>query len=257
MSLNLSRTVFYYQAEHRACDTLIIAALDRLTGQYPILGFLKLYHILRKEGHVWNHKRVYRVYKAMKLNIRRKKKRRLPERVKMPLSQPDHMNHSWSMDFMSDCLQDGIRFRTLNIIDDFNREALTIDIDTSIASGRIIRCLERIIEDSGKPKQIRVDNGPEFTSFIFQQWCKDNDIHIHYIQPGKPTQNAFIERFNGSYRREILNAYFFNSIDEVREITQSWLWHYNATRPHEALNNLTPFEFIEHKQNLNIFELST
>lgn len=193
----------------------------------------------------------------MKLNMQRKKKRKLPDRIKVFLSQPVLFNESWSMDFMSDCLQDGVRFRTLNVIDDFNREALTIEIDTSIASGRVIRCLERLIEHAGKPKQIRVDNGPEFTSFIFQAWCKFQGIHIQYIQPGKPTQNAFIERFNGSYRREILNAYFFNSIDEVRKITEMWLWHYNASRPHEALNNQTPLEYSQHYEKLNTFDLST
>lgn len=202
--------------------------------------------MIRREGHLWNRKKVYRVYKQMQLHIRRKKKRRLPARNPAALIQPMCSNESWSMDFMSDCLQDGIRFRTLNIIDDFNREALTIDIDTSIASGRVVRCLEQLVNHYGKPRQIRVDNGPEFTPLVLQQWCIHQQIHLEYIQPGKPTQNAFIERFNGSYRREVLNTYFFTSIEEVRNITEQWLWYYNAERPHEALNNKTPMEFCNH-----------
>ena len=248
-AVNLSRTVFYYQPKNKA-DEPVIRALDELSDQHPCLGFWKLFYMLRKQGHGWNHKRVYRIYKQMKLNIRRTKKRRLPTREPQPLLQPLYGNESWSVDFMSDCLLDGTRFRTLNIIDDYNREALGIEVDTSIGASRLVNCLERIIPDVGTPKQIRVDNGPEFTSFVFREWCEEKDITICYIQPGKPVQNAYIERFNGSYRREILDAYYFNSLTEVRETTQRWLWHYNASRPHEALMNLTPLEFSNRNNSL-------
>ena len=248
-AVNLSRNCYYYNAKKKN-DHDIITALDRLTGQHPCLGFWKLYHMLRKEGNNWNHKRVYRVYKNMLLHIRRKKKRPLPKRVRKSLLYPLQYNESWSIDFMSDTLQDGHRFRTLNVIDDYNREALVIEVDTSIGASPVTNCLERLVQDVGCPRQIRADNGPEFTSFVFQQWCAEHDIEICYIQPGKPTQNAFIERFNGSYRREVLNAYFFNSLTEVREITQQWLWYYNSSRPHEALMNKTPLEFIDRNNNL-------
>lgn len=165
------------------------------------------------------------------------------------------MNGSWSMDFMSDALASGRKFRTLNVIDDCNREALVIEIATSIASKRVIRTLEQLIDWRGKPAAIRVDNGPEFTSADFTSWGKEKEINIHYIQPGKPMQNGYIERFNGSYRREILDAYLFFDLEEVRQLTEKWIEEYNTRRPHEALGNLTPSEWLLKSRSGNMENL--
>ena len=243
MVLCLSTSVYYYQPRGRN-DCEIIEALDRLAGDHPTYGFRKMFRMLRTEGHLWNHKRVYRVYKQMRLNVNRKRKRRIPQRVKGPLTLPIDKNIVWSMDFMQDSLSYGKTFRVLNVIDDFNREALWNVVDVSIASRRLIRELDRLITFRGKPDTIRVDNGPEFTSANFQIWCKSNRIRIKYIQPGKPVQNSLVERFNRSYRQEVLNAYLFDSLSQVRILSEQWMEHYNETRPHEALQNLTPKQFL-------------
>ena len=181
----------------------------------------------------------------MKLNIRRRAKKRLPDRVKQPLTIPEAPNQVWSIDFMSDTLVDGRRFRLFNVLDDFNRESLAIEVDTSMPSLRVIRVLNRIITKRGKPANIRSDNGPEFISHLLQQWCEDNGITLQYIQPGKPTQNAYIERKNGSIRRELLNAYLFNSLAEVRCLSEEWRVDYNTERPHKSLGYLSPLTFAE------------
>lgn len=181
----------------------------------------------------------------MKLNIRRKPKRRLPARIMEALAIPDAPNEVWSIDFMSDALTDGRRFRLFNVIDDFNRESLSIDIDTSLPARRVIRTLERMAAERGMPKCIRCDNGPEFISCLLQEWCESRNIRLLYIQPGKPTQNAFIERQNGSIRRGLLNAYLFSSLAEVRIMAEEWRMDYNLERPHKSLGYLSPFRYAE------------
>ncbi len=180
----------------------------------------------------------------MKLNVRRKRKRRVPQRVKEPLTLPIDKNIVWSMGFIQDSLSYGKTFRVLNVMDDFNREALWNVVDVSIGSRRLVRELDRLIAVRGKPEAIRVDNGPEFTSANFQIWCKENNIAIKYIQPGKPVQNSLVERFNRSYRQEVLEAYLFDSLSQVRILSEQWMEHYNKRRPHEALQNLTSKEFL-------------
>lgn len=177
----------------------------------------------------------------------------MPDRVKQPLNVPDGPNQVWSIDFMSDSLVDGRKFRLLNVIDDFNRESLAIEIDTSLPSRRVIRVLNRIIAQRGKPAGIRTDNGPEFICHLLQQWCEDNQITLQYIQPGKPTQNAYIERKNGSLRRELLNAYLFYSLAEVRAMSEEWRVDYNTERPHKSLGYLSPLKYAEqyHQSSLN------
>lgn len=241
--ISLLRSQYYYKSLKN--DTAVIDALHKLSADHPTYGFRKLFAYLRRDGHDWNHKKVYRVYRQLKMNRRRKGKRRLPARIKQPLLQPSGANESWSMDFMSDSLVDGRKIRTLNIIDDCNREVLAIEIDTSLSAKRVIRVLKRIIAWRGKPKVIRVDNGPEFTSKDFELWCREQGIIILYIQPGRPMQNGFIERFNGSYRREILDAYVFFELHEVRKLTAEWMDEYNNRRPHEGLSNATPKEWLD------------
>nr|WP_191907087.1 IS3 family transposase [Adhaeribacter soli] len=212
---SLSRSKYYY----KSCkdDSEVITALQELVAAHPAYGFRKLLSCLKRAGKTWNHKRVYRIYRLLKLNKKRRGKRRLPARVKQPLVQQPELNRSWSMDFMSDSLVSGNKFRTLNVIDNCNREALAIEVATSIAVKSVIRSLEQLIDWRGKPKTIRVDNGPEFTSADFTLWCEKEKTSIQYIQPGKPMQNGYIERFNGSYRREILDSYLFFDLEEVRQ----------------------------------------
>lgn len=242
--VGVPRSSFRYKRKVKN-DSVLMEALEELIKRHPSIGFWKCYHRLRRKGHPWNHKRLYRVYKLLKLNIRRKIKRRLPERVKQPLTVPKVINQSWSMDFMTDSLVDGRRFRLLNIIDDYNRESLWIEIDTSLPSLRVIRVLEKIVDMRGKPQKIRVDNGPEFISNQLQQWCLERNIQLQFIQPGKPVQNAFIERNNGSLRRELLDAYHFFTLAEVRQMVDEWRHDYNTSRPHQALGFVPPLDFCK------------
>lgn len=240
---NLSRSVYYYQQELKD-DTEIITQLNELAEEHPGYGFWKMYKLLRKQGKLWNHKKVYRIYSNLKMNLRRKKHKRLPHRPKQPMSLPVQHNITWSIDFMSDRLYCGQTFKVLNIIDDFNREALAMEIDTGIGSLRLVRTLESLKQDGLMPQEIRVDNGPEFTSLNFVTWCKVNGIEIKYIQPGKPVQNTLIERFNGSFRREVLDRYSFETLEQARNKTHKWMLHYNYERPHDALQDLSPNEFV-------------
>ncbi|MDX2045470.1 MAG: IS3 family transposase [Chitinophagaceae bacterium] len=239
----LPRSVLMYQKKPKD-DSSLIEALHELVDKHPTIGFWKCYYRLRRKGCDCNHKRLYRVYTMLRLNVRRKARRRLPQRIKQPLMVPQAVNQGWSMDFMCDSLVDGRRFRLLNIIDDYNRESLAIEIDTSLPALRVIRTLEQLIERRTKPQVIRVDNGPEFISDRLQQWCDDRQIRLQFMQPGKPMQNGFVERNNGSLRKELLDAYLFYSLPEVRQMAHEWQQDYNYQRPHESLGNVPPVEFI-------------
>lgn len=183
----------------------------------------------------------------MKLNLRRKHKRRYPSVDPKPLLQPIYPNLCWSMDFMSDALYGGAKFRTFNVVEDFNREALAIAISSSITSQYVTRTLEQLIEIRGVPDQIRMDHGPEFTSHHLREWCEMWGIEMVFTQPGKPTQNAFIERFNGTYRREVLDCWCFKTLDEAREETERWIREYNTERPHQSLGDLSPIQFLQQR----------
>jgi putative transposase len=242
--MGISRTTCQYKAKPKD-DHEVQYALTVLTTRHAAIGYWQCCYRLWNKGYEWNHKKIYRVYTDMKLNIRRRSKKRLPARIKQPLIVPTEPNMVWSIDFMSDSLMDSRKFRLLNVIDDFNRESLAVEVDTSLPSLRVIRVLERIIENRNKPKIIRSDNGPEFISHQLQQWCEARNIELQYIQPGKPTQNAFIERKNGSMRRELLNAYLFNNLSEVRELSEEWRIDYNEERPHKSLGYLSPIKYAE------------
>lgn len=240
--IGLSRSSHQYKATPLK-DESKQEALSQLTQKHPSIGFWQCYYRLRNRGYKWNHKSLYRVYTDMKLNIRRRSKKRLPERIKQPLTVPAAPNQVWSIDFVSDSLADGRKFRMLNIIDDFNRESLAIEVDTSLPSRRVVRVLDRLLAHRGKPSNIRVDNGPEFISHILQEWCNERSITLMYIQPGKPTQNAYVERTNGSLRRELLNAYIFHSLAEVRALSREWQEDYNLERPHRSLGYQSPLAY--------------
>jgi putative transposase len=180
------------------------------------------------------------LYKKAGLHLRRKTKKRIPARVQLPLEQPATINQTWSIDFMSDSLENGRTFRTFNVIDDCSREALHIAINYSIKSSSVVSVLNHLIKNRSTPLKIRMDNGPEFIAHILSNWGKANNITLQYIQPGKPMQNGYIERFNRTYREKILDGYSFETIDEVRIETTKFMIDYNEKRPHESLGGLTP-----------------
>ena len=206
----------------------------------PTYGFKTLFGMLRNEGYPFNHKRVRRMYCDLKLNLKCKPKKRLAARTAKVLVVPNKPNEVWSLDYMSDALSYGRRFRTANVVDDHRRECLGIKIQFSLPSSSITQWLDKIAKERGYPKKIRVDNGPENIAKHFKKWALKNNIEILYIQPGKPAQNAYIERFNRSYREAILDQYQFDDLQEVRKLTADWIDHYNHERPHQALGMQPP-----------------
>lgn len=245
-AVGLARSVARYQRNPDG-DVAVIAVLLELAERFPERGFSKLFKLIRRRGLAWNHKRVWRVYCQLKLNHRRRGKKPLPNRNPAPLCVGDAMNVCWSADFMSDTLWDGRRFRTFNVVDDFNREALAIEIDLNLPALRVIRVLGRIAAWRGYPDKLRLDNGPECVSTALAEWAECHGVELEFTQPGRPMQNGFIERFNGSYRRGVLDMYVFRTLAEVREHTEIWLRHYNEEIPHDSLNNLTPIEYRQLK----------
>ena len=225
-------------------DAAVIVALQALIEEHPRWGFWKCYDRLRLDGHGWNHKRLHRVYVALRLNLPRRTRRRVPPRFRQPLIAPSRLNEVWALDFMHDALYGGRRFRTLNVLDEGNREGLAIEVGTSLPATRVIRVLSQLIALYGTPNQLRLDNGPELTAQVLTDWCAQHGIGLAYIQPGKPVQNAFIERFNRTYREEVLDAYLFHSTQEAQAISDAWLVSYNEHRPHDALGRVPPLTYL-------------
>jgi len=246
----MSRTAFAYDPIKKADDSLIKQELLALVEMNRTHGFWKLYTRLRNDGFQWNNKRVYRVYCELKLNKRRRPKKRLPSREKLALVQPAQTNICWSLDYMSDALMNGRRFRTVNVLDDCNREGLGIRAGFSLPAERVVEFLDEIAGVRGYPNELRVDNGPENISIVMSNWAANNNVKIKFIQPGKPAQNGYIERFNRTYREEVLNMNLFYDISHVQAITDEWLVKYNSERPHESLGNLTPWMFSEKLRQL-------
>ncbi len=240
---SISQSNFYYKAKKSVTDENIKSQLLKLAKEHRTWGFEKMYAYLKNKGMNYNHKRVHRIYCELGLNIRIKPKQHFTKREPEVLLQPIVPNFYWSMDFMSDALYNGVKFRTINIIDDYNREALSITIAFSIPSAFVTNLIDDIAITRGYPDNIRVDNGPEFISKHLMKWAVAKGIRIHHIQPGKPAQNAFIERFNKTYRGDILDAYVFMNLEQVQKLTDEWIKKYNYERPHQSLGNLSPIDF--------------
>ncbi len=235
-AFEVSQTCYRYQAKASEENVQIADWLVRLTTTYRDWGFgLCFLHLRNVKGFGWNHKRVYRIYRELELNLRIKPKKRLVRERPEPLSVPEAINQVWSMDFMHDQLADGRSFRLFNVLDDFNREGLGIEVDLSLPSARVIRSLDQIIDWRGKPNAIRCDNGPEYISGALLAWAQQRGIRIEHIQPGKPQQNAYVERYNRTVRYAWLATTLFDTIEQVQDKATRWLWTYNHERPNMAL----------------------
>lgn len=240
-AFHISQTCYRYMAKLDAENGVIADWLIRLTNNQRNWGFGLCFLYLRNvKGFRWNHKRVYRIYRELELNLRIKPRHRLVRERPLPLAVPTAINQCWSMDFMHDQLADGRSIRLFNVIDDYNREGLCIEVDFSLPSERVIRSLDRIIEWRGKPSAIRCDNGPEYLSAVTLTWASRHGIRIDFIQPGQPQQNAYVERYNRTVRYDWLAHHLFETLNEIQEFATNWLWTYNYDRPNMALGGITP-----------------
>ena len=243
-----NRGSWRYQRKERN-DARLRNRLRELAGERPRFGYRRLYRMLRREKEngtakwVVNHKRVYRLYREEDLAMQRRKGKRFRAEARVPLELPARVNQMWTMDFTRDSLADGRKFRTLNLMDGYTREALWIEVDNSLPGLRVVRVLERVAQERGVPEAIQVDHGPEFISQIVDQWAYRNGVALHFIDPGKPVQNAFIESFNGKFRDECLNQSWFTSLEDARRIIEAWREDYNTVRPHSSLGYRTPEEY--------------
>lgn len=242
--MGISRSLYRYEPT-RPDDKTLIERLTALAGQKRRYGYRRLHVLLRREGWMINRKRTYRVYHAAGLMVRRRKRKRIAgveRQVKVLALAP---NQSWSMDFVSDGFVDGRRLRCLNIVDDFTKECLAIEVDTSLPGRRVVSVLERLAESRGLPQSVTVDNGPEFVSKALDEWAYRKQLRLRFIEPGKPQQNAYIESFNGKFRDECLNEHWFLSMRHAREVISTWRQEYNDERPHSSLDYQTPNSFAE------------
>lgn len=239
----VSESCYRYRAKCSQENEQIAQWLIRLTHNHRNWGFGLCFLYLRNvKGFTWNHKRVYRIYRTLELNLRIQPRKRLVRETPQPLAVPAAINEVWSMDFMHDQLADGRSLRLFNVIDDYNREGLGIEVGLSLPAARVIRALEQIIEWRGAPRAIRCDNGPEYISGALLAWARKRTIRIDYIQPGKPQQNAYIERYNRTVRYEWLAHYLFDTVHEVQAFATRWLWTYNHERPNMGIGGVTPMQ---------------
>lgn len=244
--LSADRSSVRYQSI-RFGDLELRAAIRRIAGERRRFGYRRIHVMLEREGWRVNHKKLKRLYREERLQVKRRGGRKRALGTRRPMLVPDQVNQRWSLDFVSDAFTDGRRFRVLAVIDDYSRECLALVADTSLSGQRVTRELDAIIVRRGKPKTIVSDNGTELTSMAVLKWCQDRRIEWHYIAPGKPTQNAFVESFNGSFRDECLNETLFSSLTDARHHINHWKEDYNVNRPHSSLGNLTPREYAQNQ----------
>jgi putative transposase len=242
--IGISRSLYRYQSR-RTGDEAIQTRLCELAGQKRRYGYRRLHVLLKREGWDINHKRLFRIYQLAGLAVRRRKRKRIAGIERQPKAPSFKPNQSWSMDFVSDGLADGRRLRCLNIVDDFTKECLAIEVDTSLPGRRVVAVLERLAESRGMSESITVDNGPEFAGKMLDEWAYQRGLRLSFIQPGKPQQNAYIESFNGKFRDECLNEHWFVSMRHAREIIEAWRTEYNQERPHSSLGYLTPRQYAD------------
>lgn len=248
--MELRRASFYYQSQAKDQAPLMMR-LKELAMTRVRFGYLRLHELLRREGWKVNKKRVYRLYRLMELGLRIRRRTKRASHLRVPMGKPETPSEHWSMDFVADRLDSGRRFRILTVVDNFSRECPAVEVDYSLNSGKVISCLDRVKYSHGLPKAITVDNGSEFYSREMDSWAYRNNVKLDFIRPGKPTENAFIESFNGRLRDACLNANLFDSIDDARKKLEVWRIDYNTARPHSSIGNLAPEECARrHKSGL-------
>ena len=247
--MGCSRMTVRYRSR-RSGDAPLRERLRHLAHERRRFGYRRLHVLLRREGFAVNHKRVFRLYREEKLGVRRRKGRRRALGPRAPIPAAQGINDRWSLDFIHDQLTDGRRFRILAVVDDATRECLGLIPDTSLSGARVARELDRIVVARGKPRSMVSDNGTELTSNAILAWAKERDVAWHYIEPGKPTQNAFIESFNGRLRDEFLNETLFRSLPQARAALERWRADYNGQRPHSRLRWLTPQAYAASQRGL-------
>lgn len=247
--VKIHRSVARYKPRREA-PTELLTRLRELASERRRYGYRRLAVLLRREGFVVNHKKVYRLYRDEGLAVRRRKRKKLAGAERVIPSLPESRNQCWSMDFVQDSLADGRRIRVLTLVDNYSRECLALEVGTSLPGARVVRVLEQVSRIRGKPKTIVVDNGPEFAGKALDAWAYENGVGLHFIAPGKPVQNAYIESFNGKFRDECLNEHWFSSIDEVGAVVEAWRQDYNTVRPHSSLGYRTPDQAVREEKDL-------
>jgi putative transposase len=251
--IGIGESTVRYVSRRDRCEELR-ARLRELAQQRTRWGYRRLHVLLDREGIRVNHKRLYRLYREEGLAVRKRRRKRAAWGARAPMPIALDPNLRWSMDFMADALADGRVFRTLNIVDDFTRECLAIEVDTSLGGDRVVRVLDRICQERGRPTTLVMDNGPEFTGRALDSWAYQHGVKLHFIQPGKPVQNAYVESFNGKFRDECLNEHWFTSLADAQAQIDIWRDDYNRVRPHSSLDDLTPEEYGQRQAGLRALE---
>ncbi len=242
--VQINRSTLRYRSRRRDWSALR-QRLRELAEQRPRFGYRRLTVLLRRDQFHVNHKRVYRLYCEERLMLRCKRRKRITNTCRTAPLPAMQAHQEWAMDFTSDTLVDGRRFRTLNIVDTYTRQCLAIEVDTSLPGQRVVRTLDRLVTMYGRPKRLRVDNGPEFVGRALDVWAYQHTIQLHFIAPGKPMQNGHVESFNGKFRDECLNQHWFMSLAHARVLIEAWRMDYNTVRPHSALGNQSPLSFAQ------------
>ena len=245
--VGLSTATWRYQPRRSAANTKLLEQLHARAAERSRFGYRRLHVLIARDCTVVNHKRVYRLYRQAGLQVRRRRRKRLTRGERVPLPTPSRRGERWSMDFTLDTLADGRAFRTLNIVDDYTRECLAIEVDRSLPGLRVTRVLDRLRAAHGLPQSIVLDNGPEFAGRTLEAWAYAAKVTLCFIRPGKPIENAYVESFNGKFRDECLNEHWFVSLAEAQAQIEAWRVDYNTVRPHSALDDLTPHQFAESK----------
>jgi len=243
----IKRSTYRYKKKEKRADNDFKDRLKKLAYRRKTFGYRRLHVLLKREGFTMNHKKFYRIYREEGLSRRRKKKKRYQERFKRPLEKPSKPNQRWAMDFVSDSLNNGSKVRMLNIVDVFTKECPAIVVSSSLPSSKVISTLDYLAETRGLPEAITVDNGPEYTSEMTINWAKERGVFLDHITPGKPTENGYIESFNGKFREECLDQNWFRNLKEAKRIVEDWRQDYNKERPHSAIGYMTPEEFARKK----------
>jgi putative transposase len=241
--VSLPRSTYHYRTVKADNEAAVVQRIQTLIAAHKSWGYPMIHAILRREGLVQNHKRTWRIYQAQGLTLKLRKRTKRASVLRLELAEPTRPNERWAMDFMSDGLWNGRKFKVLTILDIFTKEGLAIEVDTSINGYRVTRVLDWLILTRGCPAVITTDNGPEFAGIVLDQWAYHHQVRHDFIKPGKPIQNAFIESFNGRLRHECLNQHYFSTLLEAKQIIEGWRLEYNTFRPHGSLNGLTPEAF--------------